>query len=507
MSDTNGRVRWRIAIRARTDLRFTLLAGGAVALVKVLATLPFMTRYGWDRDELYFLAAAHHPALGYVDFPPVTAWVGWVVVHTAGASLLWLRMSGQLTSAAGVVIAALIARDLGAGRLVQVVAATAWATTPVSLASAGIYHPTIYDITVWVAISWVALRLLQGGGMTWWVALGVLAGVGVETKYTIAVFLAALVGALALSPQRRMLLGRGPLVAVLIGAVLTVPNLVWQVQNDWPSVRFYPSQHAKTTADTSHPAFVVDAVLFLGGMSVVAVIGIVWLWRRGLRPLALTPPIVVVVFFIAYGRGYYPLPAMALPIVAGVLSVAAWVRCGSRRRWAGVAGIVHAHIALVALVIPVTLPVLNTATMIHHGFWKQSFFKDEIGWHELTADTLHAWGRLPAAERSNAVVLAQNYGEAGALVHFAPNGELPPVVSGHLSWQYWGPVRLGATSALTIGFSRSDLQSICRTWQPLVRVTNSWGIANDEQGRWIGYCRLSRPLGQLWTSRIASDTL
>ena len=104
-------------------------------------------------------------------------------------------------------------------------------------------------------------------------------------------------------------------------------------------------------------------------------------------------------------------------------------------------------------------------------------------------------------------MLAQNYGEAGALVHFAPARELPPVVSGHLSWQYWGPVRPGATSALTVGFARSDLRSICRTWRPLVRVTNSWGIANDEQGRWIGYCRLTQPLGELWRPRIATYTL
>jgi 4-amino-4-deoxy-L-arabinose transferase-like glycosyltransferase len=496
-----------IAARARTDLRFTLLAGAGVGLVKTLVTLPFMTRYGWDRDELYFLAAAHHPALGYVDFPPVTAWIGWLVLHTAGASLLWLRMTGQVASAAGVVLAALIARDLGAGRLVQVVAAAAWATTPVALASASIYHPTIYDITAWVAISWVTLRLLQGGGTAWWVALGLLAGAGVEVKYTIVVYLAALAAALALSPQRRLLLGRGPLIATALGVLLTLPNILWQARNDWASAQFYPSQHAKTAGDTSHPAYVVDGALFLGAMSVVAVVGMVWLWRRGLRPLALAPPIVVAVFFVASGRAYYPLPAMALPIVAGTISVAAWVGRGRRRRWAAIAAIATAHVALVALVVPLTLPVLPTATMIHDGYWQGSFFKDEIGWGELTADTLHAWHGLPAIDRRNAVVLTQNYGEAGALAHFAAGRGLPPVVSGHLSWQYWGPVRPSARSALTVGFARSELRSICISWRPLVRVTNSWGIANEEAGRWIGYCRLAQPLGALWRPRIATYTL
>lgn len=188
----------------------TLALGLAVGLAKILITAPFMHRYGWDRDELYFLAAARHPALGYVDFPPVTAWIGWLVVHTVGASLFWLRMTSQIASLIGVVIAAVMARDLGGGLRTQTAAAIAWATTPAALAAGSLYHPTLYDATVWIAISWVALRIVLGGGeMRWWVALGILAGLGIETKYTVAVFLVSLIAALALAPGRRLLLSPG----------------------------------------------------------------------------------------------------------------------------------------------------------------------------------------------------------------------------------------------------------------------------------------------------------
>ena len=478
----------------------------AVGLAKTLATLPFMERYGWDRDELYFLAAARRPALGYVDFPPVTAWIGWLVVHTAGASLLWLRMSGQVASAIGVVLVALIARDLGAGRWTQVIAAAAWASTPAALASASIYHPTIYDITVWIAVSWVALRILQAGGMGWWVALGVLAGVGIETKYTIAVYLAALVVGLAASPQRALLRRRGPLVAAALAALLTIPNLVWQQQHDWASVRFYPSQHDKTAGDTSHLAYFGDGVLFMGATVVLAVIGVAWLWRRGLRPLAIAPLVTIVVFFVTEGRPYYPLPALALPVAAGVIGLAGWTQAGRRRRWTGPAAVGVAHAGMVALVIAVVVPVLSTASMIHDGIWNQSFYKDEIGWHEMTAETVRAWSMVPAAEHRNAVVLAGNYGEAGAIAHFGAGKGLPPVVSGHLTWQYWTPRPFDQIGALTIGYDRYRAADICSSWKPLVRITNSWGIANEEQGQWIGWCRLREPMGKLWP-RIATDNL
>ena len=86
------RPRVAVADRVRGSARATFLIGltGAVALVAV--TAPFMSRYGWDRDELYFLSAAHHLALGYVDSPPLIAVAGWVVDKLAPGSLVALRM-------------------------------------------------------------------------------------------------------------------------------------------------------------------------------------------------------------------------------------------------------------------------------------------------------------------------------------------------------------------------------------------------------------------------------
>jgi hypothetical protein len=112
---------------------------------------------------------------------------------------------------------------------------------------------------------------------------------------------------------------------------------------------------------------------------------------------------------------------------------------------------------------------------------------------------------MPASARANAVLLAHNYGEAGAMAYFGEGRGLPPVVSGHLSWQYWGPRT--QTSALTIGYDRSNAGGVCEHWHPLVRITNVWHIANEEQGQWVGWCRLVAPLGQIWQQRIASDTL
>ena len=145
--------------------------------------------------------------------------------------------------------------------------------------------------------------------------------------------------------------------------------------------------------------------------------------------------------------------------------------------------------------------------MISSGVWKNSFYKDEIGWPELTTETADAWKSLPAADRARAAIVAENYGEASALEHFGAARGLPQVLSGHLSWQYWRPRDLPERYALFVGFAHDRLIRLCVTSYVLATIDNRWHLDNEERGRAIAFCRLRRPLGELWQREIASDTL
>jgi hypothetical protein len=116
-----------------------------------------------------------------------------------------------------------------------------------------------------------------------------------------------------------------------------------------------------------------------------------------------------------------------------------------------------------------------------------------------------AW-RAEHLDGGHAVVLAGNYGEAGALALLGPAAGLPEPLSGHLSWQYWRPSSLPQGTALTVGLDAGDLARLCRTWRPLARISNAAGVDNEEQGRVVAICRLRAPVGELW-SGIARTTL
>jgi hypothetical protein len=492
-----------------TPARTTIALGLGVAALQALVVLPFLGRYGWDRDELYFLSAARRPTWGYVDFPPVTAWIAWLVHAVFGNSLNALRLTSLAAMCVTTVLVALMARELGGNVRSQAGAALVWALSPYGLSGASIFHPTWFDVLCWVALLYVVLLALRREEPRLWLVAGAVAGVGMETKYTIVVLLFTLLVALiATGDGRRVLRTRWPWLGLAVALALFVPNLIWEAQHAWPSIHFFSSQDAKTADDTPPATYLGQQLLIAGGF-VLACVGVVSLWRTPrLRPLALVPPLVTLFFLLERGRGYYPLPADSIAVAAGAVVLGRRLAgVGWARRVGSIAPLVVIQVAVLVLALPLVVPVRDTSSMISSGAWKNSFFKDEIGWPELADETARAWSSLPPRERAGGVVLARNYGEASALELYGPSRGLPLVLSGHLSWQYWRPRSLPERFALLVGFDGESAHELCVRPRVLARIDNDWRLDNEERGRTITACRLKRPLGALWASEIATETL
>jgi 4-amino-4-deoxy-L-arabinose transferase-like glycosyltransferase len=488
-------------------LRRALLIGAVAALVKLALAAPFLSRYGWDRDELYFLQASRHLSLGYVDFPLMTALIGRLTIDLAGPSLAALRLTGVIAGMATVVLVALCARELGGGVRAQALAAGAFVVTPYCLGIGAIFHPTMFDVLSWVAFSYVALRILRRPEPSRWPLLGVIAALGLETKTTIAALIGVFVVALLVLGPRGLLRDRRVWLGAAIAFAGMVPYLVWEATHGWPSLTFLPSQDAATAASVSRPGYIAQQVAFLGGTVVLVVAGVRELWRDPrLRALAVLAPATSLLFLAEQGRSYYSLPAIVLPLAAGAVAADRWLR-SARRPAMAIALLVAAQIAALVLAAPLVWPILPTGTMVASGEWNATFYKDELGWPQLARQTARAWRSLPAEQRTQTTLLAANYGEAGALDLYGPADGLPQALSGHLSFQYWRPRRLPDRHALLIGFDTASVRDLCITSRRLATIDNRWHIANEERGRTIVSCGLRAPLGQLWATYIARDTL
>ena len=480
-----ARLRGAVVYRPAAERAVAFAAGPVLVVVALKCGLAFAVsgRYGWHRDELYYAVAGLHLQGGYVEFPPVTALFAALARELSGWSLVGLRAITILASAGTVLVGAAVARELGATRRAQTLAAVMIGLSPGMIATNLLFQPVALDqLTTMVAL-WLALRLALGRGS--WPLLAVAAGIGLETKYTIAVVLVLLVATFLLW-RRDLVCSWGFLLAVAIAAALLVPNLVWEAQHGWASVHWFLNP-PPSGSDETRPQFIVNVVLLTLVAFPVAVAGVRSLVRdRALRPLGWTVAGTVVAYFVLGGKSYYALPVVLFALAAGAGELDRW----ATRRRLRVAGAAFAATGL--LILPIALPVLPLRTAVRLGVVKaRGDYQSEIGWP--------AYVRLVERHAAGAdVIVADNYGEAGALELFGHG--LPPVASADVTLRFWRP-HVAGRRALLIGYSRSAA-GFCSGYRVVAHI--SAADDSDEGGQPIARCALRGTLGELWPGIVAT---
>jgi hypothetical protein len=472
-----------------------MLALLGLAVVKLVVQLAVAGRYGFHRDELYYLAAGQHPSLGYVDYPPVTAMVARLSTLVFGHSLVGLRVWPAAAGAVVVVLAGLIARELGGRRFAQILAAVLVLCSPMFLGGNSMLQTVTFDELMWAICIYLVARLLsRGGPPRLWLAIGVAFGVGLETKYTILVLAMGLAVGLVLTAQRHWLVTPWPWLAALIAAAFLAPNLVWQATHGWPTLEFLGNHNAEMAAENPPVRFLSEQLLLIG-------FAIVPLWIAGLvhllrsprfRMLGLAAAVVMLVLLVQRAKSYYAGPVYPLLLAAGAISFERFLsghesERGRRRRvrW------LIAALAISSIVAaPFALPVLPLDQMVHYHLDElRTDYADMVGWPELVGTLDAAYRSLPPDERATARVLASNYGEAGAVDWFGPQLGLPPAISGHDTFWFWRPRHEIVGPLITVGYQSPELRTLCGDLRQVATVTNSAGARNEERGGSVFLCR------------------
>ncbi|MFB6960161.1 glycosyltransferase family 39 protein [Streptomyces sp. NPDC056309] len=475
------------------------VVSAAVAFASVLTALS--GRYGYHRDELYFLAAGDHPAWGYVDQPPLTPLVARAARAVFGDTPAGLRVPAALAFAAYVVVAALVARELGCRRRAQVLAAGLAGLSAQALAVGHMLSTATFDLLAWLVICWLVLRLLRTGDGRWWLALGAAVGVGLLNKYLVALLVVVLLAAiLAVGPRRVLRSGWLP-VGALVALVVASPGLWWQVGHGWPQLTVAGGISRDDGAE-NRLLFLPQQLVYLSPLFVpVWVAGWLRLWRdpvlRWARSAAVAYPLLCLLVLGLGGKGYYSVPLLVVLLVAGCEPLTDWMR--SRSRVLLLAGALAATAVINAMV---TLPVLPPSALgVPLAMNKEQ--GEQIGWQALADTVRDAWSAVPAEERARAVVFTQNYGEAGALDRYGPERGLPRPYSGHMSYADWrrppdtadGPVLLVRQQ------NASGIERFFTGCRPVARVDNRHGVPNEEQHATIALCSgTTAPWSRLWPS-------
>ncbi|NEA32722.1 glycosyltransferase family 39 protein [Streptomyces sp. SID13031] len=471
------------------------MAAIAAALAVVLTALS--GRYGFHRDELYFLVAADHLAWGYVDQPPLTPLLVRLSTDIFGATPMGLRVLSTITSALTVVVVALIAREFDATRRAQILAATFAAVSGFVMGVGHLASTATYDLLAWMAIALLAIKLLRTGNGRWWVAIGLATGIALENKYLVVLPLAALLIAVLITGPRAVLRSPWLLVGLAVAGIIAAPNLIWQATHDWPQLTV-ASGISEDDGTENRIMFVPLQLLQLSPFLVpIWIAGFLHLWRslHWARAIALAYPVLCVVVLALGGKSYYALPLLLVLVAAGSQPTLDWLTT-RRRRISLTAGLV-----LTALTSALfTLPVLP-ASAVNFVIPVNAEQGEQIGWPQLTTAVADAWNQIPEAQQARAVLLAGNYGQAGALAKYGPDQGLPQPYSGHMSFHDWShPSDMQDGPVLLIEQERNPTYEANFTnCTQVARVDNGISADNEEQGTALVLCTGTKaPWSETW---------
>ncbi|HKU67278.1 MAG TPA: glycosyltransferase family 39 protein [Candidatus Baltobacteraceae bacterium] len=455
--------------------------GAAFGIAALLAHLATSYRYGYFRDELYFIACSKHLSWGYVDQPPLVALAAWFSAPF-GYDVVALRALPVLAAAITVWLAARIARELGGGRFAQAIAALVTLLLPAYLLLGNTLTTTSFEPLSWTLLVYALIRLVRTGDGRYWIAAGGAFAFGMYGKYSMLLLAAALLAGFVLTAQRRVLATWWFAAGALAALLLIAPNIVWQAAHGWPFVQVvagdFAHRHAFNTGlqleyhslAQNTAAFLLEQLVYTNPLSVpIWLAGLIALGfsarLRELRFIAVAYAVLLVLAIWLSAKGYYIIGIYAVLLAAGATVLERLLAAVPAR-----AAAVAIFLVLTLPFVPLSLPVLPIDSFIAYSKALhltgqngtparviQPVYAEEFGWSELAQHVAAVYRGLPPAVRARTGVFADTYADAGALELYGPRYGLPPVISAQNTYYLWGTRGYDGRTLIVVGATQAEL--------------------------------------------------
>jgi hypothetical protein len=486
-----------------------------VAAAKLLLHLFTAARYGIFRDELYVLDCSKHLDWGYMDHPPLFDLMVWFWRHVFGESLLSLRALPAFGGAALVWLTGVLTAEMGGGRFAQALSALAVFFVSAYLIIDHQMMMNAFEPLIWMGCAWCIIRAINRSDPRYWLLFGIIAGIGTETKYSIAFFMFGTLVGLLFTPSRRFLRSSWLWLGVLSAFALFLPNLVWSIRHDFPFLELMHNVRMSGRDVVRPPlAFIADqATIHNPVLFPLWALGLLWLLvaQRGrpYRILGITFLVVLTTLMLLHGKNYYVSPVYPMLFSAGAIAFEDF----TGRRWRGArAAYVSVVVVIGLLIAPFVVPILPVDTFIRYqrasgypipasehqrnGPLPQ-YYADEFGWEDMVRATAKAYYRLSPGDRAKACIFANDFGEAGAIDYFGPRYGLPKAISNHVNYWLWGPDHFSGAIVLVLGSDGTGDREHFRSVEAAGVVDNPYSRLDEHFTIWL--CRdLTFDVQKMW---------
>ncbi|HVC48392.1 MAG TPA: glycosyltransferase family 39 protein [Terracidiphilus sp.] len=464
----------------RVDWLALLLIAAAITALHVFTN----GRYGFHRDELQFLSDARHLDWGFVAYPPLTPLLQHFGLSLFGLSIVGLRIFSVLAQAVVILVSGLMARQFLGGRWAQIITALAVAFSPLPLFSGTEFQYTSFDFLWWVLAAYFLIRLLRSQNPRWWLAIGAVLGLGLETKYSIVFFIAGILAGLVFTPARRHLASGWFWAGFVLALLIFLPNFVWLVRHNFISYTFLQHIHARDVGEGRADGFLKYQLFYGANLAAVP------LWIAGLiaflrssryRMLAWMYIVPLALFYFGKGRFYYVAPTYPMLIAMGSAVSEQWLagtRCWLRRT---ILAVFFTALAVVsAFLCAVLIPLAASGPLRAFTLKHNSDLREEIGWNQLVRTVAQIRDSLPPDQQAHLGITTANYGEYGAIEILGRAYRLPePIGTTNSEWLRGYPAP-SPTTIIVLGLGPQEANQIFTGCRLAGHNGNTQGVKNEE---------------------------
>ena len=452
-----------------------------LALLMAVLLIGTAWNYGPFGDEFYYIECGKHLDFGYVDHPPLVALLALTIRKLFGESYIWLRLAAAMAGGLSVWLAARIAKRLGGGVFAQMLTALCMLAGPGFWAIFSFYSMNALDVVIIAIATLMMIRILAGGSDRLWLALGLVAGFGLQNKLTMLIFGFALLIGLLVTHSRSKLKSPWPYASVAIALIIFLPNIIWQIAHGWPTIDFIRVTQQYSIYPQSALGFLSQIILSLNPF-------VFPLWMAGLLYLLLSKAVrrfralgtLALVFILIYtlqrAKVYYVFPIMPLLFAAGATVFERYCE-RVRKAWPKVLTLVL--VSLTGLVLlPFGLPILSIENFCRYseliGLVRHLkvhrvdrvdlpvHFALRFGWREMVECVAGAYSILSPEERTECLIITNNYSKAAAINYYRKEYGLPRAISGHNNYRFWLPDNQQLQAAVAIGIEKEFLHHFFR---------------------------------------------
>lgn len=506
----------------RKPLSIALVFSG----LSVLVHLIFANNYELHRDEYLYIALGRHLDWGYASVPPLIGFISWLVAKSGLPVDLGLKAVAALAGGFTLFIVQRMTFNLGGKTWALVLAGTAWLFSIAYNRTAWLFQPVVFDVMFWTLALYVFIEMIRTQEPGHWIPLGLVCGLGMLNKYTMVFLIAGMAFTALVSKNRKLIFTRTFMVGGILGLLVFMPNLIWQVGHDFPVLRHMKQLKENQLDHVSYSDFILNQFLmnlhaiplWLTGLAG----GLLWLRKRdsfrsgsekAILALSILFCFTVGLFMMGKAKAYYTLGLYPALFAAGAFIIGRYAR--PFIKWT----VLFLMIALSLPLMPMGLPVYKHDRMIRYGKklvslggenilkWEDGRvhdlpqdYADMTGWKELAGLVENAYLSLSPEEKKNSMIFCENYGQAGAIAYYSRQ-RMPEPVSFSDNFLLWAPDTI---QIQTLIYVNDEIEEISTHFEEVVEFGRIGNPFARETGLPVYICRKPTDINAFYSEKVKS---